>query len=161
MVFPPYAIICNILLIKQYGRVNCVYEARGTRKLVVQEIGIALKPTASGAIIFNVAELSLEEAAQAAQDLQVLFESCTHTHAQLNCPCSLIYTISRANAWRLQFLCGSTAVYTPLRSFLCMQATLQHEGAGKELDNLKLLESMGLEVRALLALNSIACVVIA
>lgn len=28
----------------------------------------------------------------------------------------------------------------------CMQATLQDDGAGKELDNLKLLESMGLEV---------------
>ena len=27
-----------------------------------------------------------------------------------------------------------------------MQATLQNDGAGKELDNLKLLESMGLEV---------------
>ena len=37
----------------------------------VQEIGIALKPTRSGAIVFNVAELSLDEAAQAAQDLQV------------------------------------------------------------------------------------------
>lgn len=28
----------------------------------------------------------------------------------------------------------------------CMQATLQSDGAGKELDNLRLLESMGLEV---------------
>ena len=34
-----------------------------------------------------------------------------------------------------------------LRALLpCMQATLQSDGAGKELDNLKLLESMGLEV---------------
>lgn len=37
----------------------------------LQEIGIALKPTSSGAIVFNVAELSLDEAAQAAQDFQV------------------------------------------------------------------------------------------
>ncbi len=41
----------------------------------VQEIGIALKPTRSGAIVFNVAELSLDEAAQAAQDFQVV--ACT------------------------------------------------------------------------------------
>ena len=43
----------------------------------MQEIGIALKPTRSGAIVFNVAELSLDEAAQAAQDFQVNPAQCS------------------------------------------------------------------------------------
>ena len=45
----------------------------------MQEIGIALKPTKSGAIVFNVAELSLDEAAQAAQDFQVTAARCHPT----------------------------------------------------------------------------------
>lgn len=48
----------------------------------MQEIGIALKPTRSGAIVFNVAELSLDEAAQAAQDLQVLSVAYNFQHAR-------------------------------------------------------------------------------
>ncbi|CAK0735032.1 hypothetical protein CVIRNUC_000518 [Coccomyxa viridis] len=62
-----------------------------------EEMGIALRPTKSGAIIFDVAKHTLDEAAEAAEELQ---------------------------------------------------ASLQDEGAGtKELENLRLLESMGLEVR--------------
>ena len=62
----------------------------------LQEIGIALKPTSSGAIIFNVAELSLDEAAQAAQDLQV--------HA----PAACLYETSRV------LLLGPSSIFLTL-----------------------------------------------
>ena len=37
-----------------------------------QEMGIALRPTKSGAIIFDVAKHTLDEAAEAAEELQVV-----------------------------------------------------------------------------------------
>jgi len=48
-----------------------------TEEPICKEIGISLRPTSSGAIVFNVAELSLDEAAEAAQDLQVRFRACS------------------------------------------------------------------------------------
>ena len=110
-----------------------------------QEMGIALRPTKSGAIIFDVAKHTLDEAAEAAEEFQVAdwhVSTClSFSHfPSWRWPCQSCHAQNR-DGW-LRYLPQS------------LQASLQDEGAGtKELENLKLLESMGLEVSSMLPLS--------